>query len=124
MIDRTKQQVRGPRCVLSAALIALGAASLSALPAPAKANPAQNTNPCTNPGVLASGHVPPFCSTGGPSQPTPCQLAQVLPFTPTGIPGLGTAAGLIAKQELGCDAGGVPGRDTNPRNQAIQTRLQ
>jgi len=52
------------------------------------------------------------------------QLAQVLPFTPTGIPGLGTAAGLIAKKELGCDAGGVPGRDTNPKNQAIQNRLQ
>ena len=124
MIDHTKRRARASVYVLSTALIALGAASLSALPGPAKANPAQNTNPCTNPGVLASGHVPPFCSTGGPPQPTPCQLAQVLPLTPTGIPGVGLAAGLIAKQELGCDAGGVPGRDTNPKNQAIQNRLQ
>jgi hypothetical protein len=124
MASQTHHRVRVSPHVLAAALIALGAASLSVLPAPAKANPAQNTNPCTNPGVLASGQVPSFCSTGGPAQPTPCQLAQVLPFTPTGIPGLGTVAGLIAKQELGCDAGGVPGRDTNPKNQAIQNRLQ
>lgn len=123
MIDRSKQRVRGPRCVLSAALIALGAASLSALPGPAKAQQAVS-NPCTNPAVLLSGHVPPFCSTGGPPQPTPCQLAEVLPFTPNPIPLSGTVAGLIAKQELGCDAGRVPGRDTNPKNQAIQNRLQ
>jgi hypothetical protein len=99
MVDHDKQRARAPRYVLSAALIALGAASLSALPGPAKANPAQNTNPCTNPGVLASGHVPSFCSTGGPQSqpPTPCQLAQVAPF------GLGTAALFIAEKELGCD---------------------
>ena len=104
MIDQTKLRAGARRYVLSAALIALGAASLSALPAPAKANPAQNTNPCTNPGVLASGHVPSFCSTGGPPQPTPCQVGQLFPF------GGGTVAGVIAEKALGCDPAGVLGR--------------
>ena len=124
MANQSKHRTRISAYVLSTALIALGGASLSALPAPAKANPAQNTNPCTDPAVLASGHVPPFCSTGGPPQPTPCQEAQVLPLTPVGIPGLGTVAGLVARHELGCDTVGEPGRDTNPKNQAIQNRLQ
>ena len=104
MIDHTKRRARASVYVLSTALIALGAASLSALPGPAKANPAQNTNPCTNPGVLASGHVPPFCSTGGPPQPTPCQVGQLFPF------GGGTVAGVIAEKALGCDPAGVLGR--------------
>jgi hypothetical protein len=120
MVHQTKHRTWGSRYALStAALIALGAASLSALPGPAKANPAQ-FNPCTDPIVLQSGKLPPNCPGG--KQPTPCELAQVVPLIPNPIPLGGTAAGVVLKQEEGC--GGVPGRDTSPKNQAIQNRLQ
>lgn len=105
MVHQTKHRAWVSRYALSAAaLIALGAASLSALPGPAKANPAQ-FNPCTDPIALQSGKLPPFCSTGGPPQPTPCELAQVVPLAPTPVPGAGFAAGLAARQALGCNTG-------------------
>jgi len=60
MADRTKQRARPSLYVLSTALIALGAATLSALSAPANAQPSKSPPPCPNSQPQTSNAVDPF----------------------------------------------------------------
>ena len=79
------------RVVLSTALIALGAASLSALPAPAKAQASLQPAPgCLTNDVGATGQQDPFyCITNGltpASASAPAQTAANAPAPPTSAP--------------------------------------
>jgi hypothetical protein len=60
MADRTKQRARASLYVLSTAQIALGAATLSALPGPANAQASKSPLPCPNSQPQTSNAVDPF----------------------------------------------------------------